>query len=332
VERIRTAAAAADSLWAVRLRGAGMSGPEVIGRLEAAGAAALLTSNWSEGWGVSKVYGAGTERLPVINLGCEDYGLVFRLAENEQGPVLRLQAEAEFLGSVPVSNVIATIPGTSRPDEYVMLSAHFDSWDGSSGATDNGTGTVVMMEAMRILKEVLPRPRRTIIAGHWSGEEQGLNGSSAFAADHPEIVQGLQVLLNQDNGTGRIATIQMEGLSGAETVFRRWLAQVPAELSSDIELRGPGTPSRGGSDHSSFVCYGAPAFFLSSRSWDYGTYTWHTDRDTFDKLVMEEVRNNARLVAMLAYLASEAPERFPRERAPTAVSNWPACRIPDRGQ
>ena len=141
------------------------------------------------------------------------------------------------------------------------------------------------------------------------------------------------MLLNQDNGTGRIATVQMEGFEDAESVFRRWLSQVPGELAAGIEVRSPGTPSRGGSDHSSFVCHGAPAFFLSSRSWDYGTYTWHTDRDTFDKLVLEEVRNNAKLVAMLAYLASESPERFPRDRAPAADSNgWPACRTPDRGR
>ena len=333
VQRLEAAQEAAEAAWTARLRATGLGGAELLRRLEAAGAAALLTSNWSQGWGVSKVYSAGTRTVPMINLGCEDYGLVFRLAENEQGPVLRLQAEAESLGTAPVANTIATIPGRELPNEFVLLSAHFDSWDGSSGATDNGTGTVVMMEAMRILKQVLPNPRRTIIAAHWNGEEQGLNGSSAFAADHPEIVEGLQVLLNQDNGTGRIATVQMEGFAEAETVFRRWLGQVPDELASGIELRSPGTPSRSGSDHSSFICHGAPAFFLSSRSWDYGTYTWHTDRDTFDKLVFEEVQNNAKLVAMLAYLASESPERFPRDRAPVAASNgWPACRVPDRGR
>lgn len=331
VERIEAAQEAAETAWTSRLRSTGLGGAEILRRLEAAGAAAVLATNWSGGWGVSKVYDAATRTVPMLQLSCEDYGLVYRLTENGQGPVLRLEAEAELLGMAPVANTIATIPGRELPNEYVMLSAHFDSWDGSSGATDNGTGTVVMMEAMRILRQVLPNPRRTIIAAHWNGEEQGLNGSTAFAADHPEIVEGLQVLLNQDNGTGRIATVQMEGFARAEEVFRRWLGQVPDELAGDIELRSPGTPSRGGSDHSSFVCYGAPAFFLSSRSWDYGTYTWHTDLDTFDKLVLEEVRNNARLVAMLAYLASESPERFPRERAP-AVSDLPACRVPDRGQ
>lgn len=327
VERLRTEREATEASWTARLRAPGLTGADILSALESAGIVALLSSHWSEGWGVSKIYSAGTERIPHINLGCEDYGLVFRLAENGQGPVLRLQAEAEPMGRVPVFNTIATIPGWELPNEYVVLSAHFDSWDGASGATDNGTGTVVMMEAMRVLKQVYPSPRRTILVGHWNGEEQGLNGSTAYAADHPEIVEGLQVLLNQDNGTGRIATVQMEGFASAEPVFRRWLDQVPDVLSSGIELRAPGTPSRGGSDHSSFVCHGAPAFFLSSRSWDYGTYTWHTDLDTFDKLVLDEVRNNARLVAMLAYLASEHPERLSRERTP---GNWPTCRTPQR--
>ena len=103
--------------------------------------------------------------------------------------MIRLEAESQAMGEVPVFNTIAEIRGTTKPDEYVMLSAHFDSWDGGSGATDNGTGTITMLEAMRILKQVYPHPKRTIVVGHWSGEEQGLVGSRAFAADHPEIVK-----------------------------------------------------------------------------------------------------------------------------------------------
>ena len=102
---------------------------------------------------------------------------------------------------------------------------------------------------------------------------------------------------------------------------------MPEEIGGGVELRAPGTPSGGTSDHSSFVCRGVPAFFLRSESWDYATYTWHTDLDTFDKIAFDEVRNNARLVAMLAYLASEHPERLSRERA---VEEWPSCRVPTR--
>jgi hypothetical protein len=92
-----------------------------------------------------------------------------------------VNAESQSLGEVPVWNTLGVIPGVALPEEFVLLSAHFDSWDTASGATDNGTGTLVMMEAMRILKAAYPNPRRTLIVGHWNGEEQGLNGSRAFA-------------------------------------------------------------------------------------------------------------------------------------------------------
>lgn len=335
MQREREAARAA---WEARLSATGVAPRDLPARLEAAGALGVVTSLWSQGWGVNKVFGARTERIPTVELSCEDYGLVSRLAEREQGPVLRVNAEAEFLGEVPVFNTIAEIRGREKPNEYVVLSAHFDSWDGASGATDNGTGTVTMMEAMRILKETYPNPKRTILVGHWSGEEQGLNGSRAFAADHPEVVTGLQALFNQDNGTGRVERISMQGLTGAGPIFRRWLGQLPTEITRHIELEDPGVPGGGGSDYASFICAGAPAFSLSSRSWDYGTYTWHTNRDTFDKIAWDEVRNNATLTAMLAYLASEEPERLPRTRLARlpvnertgAARSWPACQQPAR--
>ncbi len=298
-----------------------------------AGALGLFESRWSDAPGTNKVFSANNEQVPVFDMSCEDYGLLYRLAENGQGPVVRVQADAEFLGTVPTFNTIAEIPGTELPDEYVVLSAHFDSWDGGSGATDNGTGTVVMMEAMRILQEVLPNPRRTILVGHWSGEEQGLNGSRAFAADHPEVVDGLQVLLNQDNGTGRVQNISMQGLVEAGEHFASWLSKMPSELTGEIDLNVPGSPGGGGSDYASFICAGAPAFSLSSLNWGYGTYTWHTNRDTFDKVIIPEVQGNATLTAMLAYLASEDPERVSRTRrtnlGTTRAGNpnqWPTCR------
>jgi carboxypeptidase Q len=336
-EAMQKERAAANEAWTARVRTSGFTARDLPRRLEQAGAAGVLTSTWSAGWGVTKIFGARTERVPTLDVSCEDYGLLFRLAQNGQGPVLRVQADAAFLGEVPVANTIAEIRGTERPDEYVVLSAHFDSWDGASGATDNATGTVTMMEAMRILKTAYPNPKRTILVGHWSGEEQGLNGSRAFAADNPRVVGGLQALFNQDNGTGRVTTISMQGLTGAGAFFGRWLAQVPGEITRHVSLTLPGAPGGGGSDYASFVCAGAPAFSLSSLPWEYFTYTWHTNRDTFDKIVLDDLRNNAVLTAMLAYLASEDPERVPRERRllpaegrSGAVSTWPQCRPPAR--
>lgn len=332
-ERMRAMRDTARMQWTERMRRTGFNSSELPQVLEEAGAVGILTSNWPRGWGVTRIFSARTESVPTLDLSCEDYGLVYRLAENEQSPVLELEAAAEFLGEVPVYNTIATIPGSERPDEYVLLSAHFDSWDGASGATDNGTGSVTMLEAMRILKATYPNPKRTIIAGHWSGEEQGLNGSRAFAADHPEVVEGLQVLFNQDNGTGRVVTISMQGLPEAGGFFGRWLAKIPEEITRHIDLRLPGMPGGGGSDYASFICAGAPAFSLSSLSWAYGPYTWHTNRDTFDKIVFDDLENNATLTAMLAYLASEDSERIPRDKRLLPVSRrtgrqmtWPRCR------
>jgi carboxypeptidase Q len=273
----------------------------------------VLTSNWSKGWGTDKIFGAKTKQIPIVQLSCEDYGLVYRLAENRQGPRVRVNTKAEHRGDVPVFNAVAEIKGTEKPTEYVMLSAHFDSWDGSSGATDNGTGSIVMMEAMRILKAAYPKPKRSILVGHWNGEEQGLNGSKGFVKAHPEIVEGLHALFNQDNGTGRIATISGQGFAAAEEYFTRWLGQLPTELTQNIKRNFPGQRSGGGSDHASFLAAGAPGFSLSSLPWNYGTYTWHTNRDTFDKISFDDLKANATMVAMLAYLASEDATKLPRK-------------------
>lgn len=292
--------------------------------LEEGGAAGVLTSLWSAGWGVNKVFSASTRTLPVLDVSCEDYGLLHRLAANAQGPRLRLDARSEVLPDAPMFNVVGELKGTEKPDEYVLLGAHLDSWDGASGATDNGTGTVMMMEAMRLLKAAYPNPKRTILVGHWGAEEQGLIGSRAFAEDHKEVVDGLQAAFNQDNGTWRVEYIRMMGLTGAAAHFGRWFSALPAEIESLIDLDIPGVPETGGSDHMSFLCAGAPSFRLQSNYPDYRQYTWHTNRDTYDKIVIDDLKNNATLAAMLAYQASEDPERVPRDKR-TMSTAWPRC-------
>lgn len=331
--KMKAARDTALKAWNARVQRTGYSARELPKRLEQAGIRGILTNNWSQGWGVDRIFDARTEKVPTVDLSCEDYGLVYRLAEHNQGPVLRMEAESEFLGELPVYNTVAEVKGSEKPDEYVMLSAHFDSWDGGSGATDNGTGTLIMLEAMRILKIAHPTPKRTIIAGHWSSEEEGLIGSRAFAADHQEIVNGLQALFNQDNGTGRVANLSMQGLVNAGAPWGRWLSRLPAELTRNVSVQFPGLASGGGTDNASFICYGAPAFGLGSLPADYFSYTWHTNRDTFDKLMLDDVKSNAVLTAMLVYLASEDPERVARERRTLFPENpfthqagsWPAC-------
>ncbi|MEO6068199.1 MAG: M20/M25/M40 family metallo-hydrolase [Gemmatimonadales bacterium] len=325
----------ARDAWTARVTA--MGGTAVVQRvLDRAGVKGILANSWSQGWGVDKIFGTRVEKVPALDVSCEDYGLLFRLAERNQGPTVRLEAEAEMQGEMPVSNTIGTMRGTTKPDEIVMFSAHYDSWDAGSGATDNGTGSVVMLEAMRILRAVYPRPARTIMIGLWGGEEQGLNGSRAYAADHPEVVNGLQALFNQDNGTGRVENIGMSGLVGPEGPWAHWIARLPSEVSRDLKFSAPGIPGGGGTDHASFVCYAAPAFGLGSLNWEYFLYTWHTNRDTFDKVVFDEIRNNAVLVASLAYLASEYPEKLERMRRVMPVgrdgqqTTWPVCTTPAR--
>ena len=330
------------------VRGTGLSnalGTGSLGmRLEEAGVAGVVTSRPKNAWGTIDVFETYNTKAPALALSCEDYGLVFRLTENNQAPTMRVNLDAELLGEQPIFNTIGTLRGSEKPDEYIVLSAHFDSFDGGSGATDNGTGTLTMLEAMRLIATAYPKPKRTIIVGHWTAEEHGLVGSRAYVEDHPEVVKGLQALFNQDGGTGRTTSIGAGGLPNGGVHLQQWLAKLPTEASAQITPRIPGSPSGGGSDDASFACHGAPAFGLGGVSWDYGNYTWHTNRDTYDKVVFDDVKFNATLVAMLAYLASEDPTMITRERAnldraaqPGAAGGatpgaftWPTCQLAPR--
>jgi Zn-dependent M28 family amino/carboxypeptidase len=188
-----------------------------------------------------------------------------------------------------------------------------------------------MMEAMRILKEVYPQPRRTILVAHWGGEEQGTNGSLAFAEDHPEVVDGLQAAFNQDNGTWRAEFFRMQEFPEAAQNFSRWVGEIPRDITQHMELDFSVVPESGSSDEMSLICRGATGFRLLSHYPDYRQYTWHTDLDTYDKIVFDDLRNNATLVAMLAYLASEDPIRVSNVRRPlSAGQQWPACRTSQR--
>ena len=320
-----------------QMQAPGIGQSEIRQRLEAAGAAGTFSSSWTGYWGSSRVSSSRNETIPDIAFGCEDYGLMYRLAEEGQGPVVRVNAEVTDHGTAPTYNVIGEIRGSEKPDEYIILSAHLDSWDGGSGSTDNVTGTVTMMEALRILKKVYPNPKRTIMVALWNGEEQGLNGSRAFVADHPDIVENTQAVFNQDNGTGRVVDISMQGLTGVASYFGEWMTTLPNEISQHIDLTIPGMPGTGGSDYASFICAGVPAFSLRSLSWEYGQ-TYHNPTDTFDKIVIDEIVNNATLTAMLTYLASEEADRLPRDTRVISGTNprtgepnsWPQCREPAR--
>ena len=304
---------------------AALGGGQLGLRLEEAGAAGAISFRFKDSRAGMEVFETYNKNTPTIALSCEDYGLVFRLADRKQGPKLRINLDADLLGEQSVGNVIATIKGSSKPNEYVMLSAHFDSWDAGSGATDNGTGTLVMMEAMRILKKVLPNPQRTILVGHWAGEEEGLIGSRVYAVKHQDVVNGMQALFNQDNGTGRITRLSASGWPMAPNRLLTWWDKLPKEFQEQAPFYGGGGANTigqagGGSDNASFACYGAPTMGLGAAGWNYSEYTWHTDKDTYDKVVFDDLRGNATMTAMLAYLASEDPEFIKRDSTVALVT------------
>lgn len=336
LDKIKEAQSQLDAEWTNRISRTGLNRRTLPEALENAGAVGILTSYWSRAFGANKIFSASTKKIPTVDISLEDYGMLFRLVESGKKPQINLNAQSKETGIQPTFNTIAEIKGTERPDEYVMLSAHFDSWDGGTGATDNGTGTILMMEVMRVLKKVYPNPKRTILVGHWGSEEQGLNGSRAFVEDHPEMMDKIQVLFNQDNGTGRVANLSGQGFVDSYEYLGRWLNKVPRTITSEIETAFPGNPGGGGSDYASFVAAGVPAFNLSSLSWDYSTQTWHTNMDTYDKIVFDDVRSNVILAAIMVYMACEEPEMVSREkRIPLNFrtgepTEWPSPRSPNR--
>ena len=343
-----------------QLRKTGYGFFDMIKAIENAKPASFITSMWSAGFGTNIIFSPGaygiSSETPTVDISQEDYGLLYRLAESGKKPVVNVNIQSKELGKVPTYNSLGRIEGVEKPNEYVILSAHLDSTGGATGATDNGTGTITMMEVMRILKKIYPNPKRTIIAAHWGAEEQGLNGSSAFVEDHPEIVENLQALFNQDNGTGRVAKINGHGFTEAYRFIGEWLEFVPSEIKDEIETIFPGVPiprytyeengvirpAGGSSDWRNFVASGVPGFNMTSLDFSYGGYskyhyTWHTNRDTYDKIVFDDVRSNVILIAILTYLASEEDELMPRTRRVMPIDprtgermEWPTLRVPNR--
>lgn len=327
-----------DSLVQVfndNIKNTGFSANSIPGKLEEAGALGVLSSFWSKEFGANKIFGARTQKVPSVDISLEDYGMLYRLAKNGITPKVKIETSSKDLGNVPSFNTIAQIKGSELPNEYVILSAHLDSWEGGSGATDNGTGTLAMMEVARVLKAAFPNPKRTILIGLWGSEEQGLNGSRAFVLDNPEVIEKTQAVFNLDNGTGRVENINGSGFVHAYDFIGRWMEAVPNEITKDIKTTFPGSPGGGGSDHASFVAAGIPAFMLSSLSWGYFNNTWHTNLDTYDKLVFDDLRYNVILTAVMAYQAAQEDKMVDREQRvlPTGDNGqgaWPAIRQPRR--
>ena len=211
-------------------------------------------------------------------------------------------------------NTLADIPGSDLADEYIMLGAHLDSWHMGGGATDNAAGTVVMMEAMRILKTLGVQPRRTIRIALWSGEEQGLLGSRGWVANNPDLHDQISAYVNVDNGTGRVRGIWNQSNPAATPVFEQILW--PFRDLGVVAVRDGHT---GGTDHLAFDRVGIPGFNFIQDPIEYGINTHHTELDTFDHLVLEDLKQAAVVVASTVYHLANRDEMMPR-KAPPPVS------------
>ena len=258
-----------------------------------------------------------TKTVPTVVLRNEDYGRISRLLAD--GPV-----ELEFTITNRVFpegrtsyNAVAEIPGTGKADEVVMLGGHLDSWHSATGATDNAIGCAVMMEAARILKAIGVQPRRTIRVALWGGEEQGLLGSQAYVADHfgtaenpkPEFHK-FNGYFNVDSGTGRIRVASIFGPSEAA-----WIIASAFRPFEDLGIMGAtATTSRNrqGTDSTSFNAAGLPGIGLGQDPIEYGTHTWHTNLDTYERIVEEDVKKSAIAIAAAVYHVAMRDEMLPR--------------------
>ena len=268
--------------------------------------------------------------LPQIVVASEQYGRILRTLERKLPVTIEADVKVAWFDDDQMSfNVIAEIPGTDKADEVVMIGAHFDSWHSGTGATDNGGSSAVMMEAMRILKAAGLKPRRTIRMALWGGEEQGLLGSRAYVRAHfgdretmklePEHAR-LAAYFNMDNGGGVFRGVYLEHNDAVRDVIAAWME--PFRLLGMTTLTPQPTS---GTDHMSFDAVGLPGFQFIQDPLEYSTRTHHSNQDVYERLIPEDLRTNAVIVASFAYHAAMRDEKLPREPLPKPM---PAPRGP----
>jgi carboxypeptidase Q len=256
-----------------------------------------------------------------ISLAYEHFMTIQRLLQHQITVSLDLELSAKiFPEDQQGSNVIAEIPGTDKDlkDQLVMIGGHLDSWQGSTGATDNAAGSAVMMEVVRILKAVGINPRRTIRIALWGGEETGLHGSKNYVKNHftdtttkkfNAVGDKLSVYLNLDNGTGKIRGIYLQGNSAVRPIFEQWFRPFNDLGASTLTLQ-----NTGGTDHLSFDAIGLPAFQFIQDPMDYGSRTHHSNMDSYDHLSGEDMKQAATIIASFVYDAAQREEKLPRKQ------------------
>jgi carboxypeptidase Q len=277
-----------------------------------AGAGAMLRPNVLTD-GTVNVTGndPGADAIPSIIVSSEQYNAIARMIEHNIPLKLRVNLQGTYYTENPdAANIIAEIPGTDPAlrDQVVMLGAHVDSWHAAEGATDNADGVTTMIEAMRILKAIGAKPRRTIRVAILGGEEQGLLGSKAWVAQHKAESENVSVYFNSDNGTGKIYGFAMENNEGAKPYFDAWLApfkDIGARRNVNLKLTN--------TDHLSFIAGGIPGFNPFQEYHDYDVRTHHTNMDTVEHVDLDDLKQSAIIMASFAWHAAMTDERLPRK-------------------
>ena len=282
------------------------------------------------------------DAVPVVIMAIENYGRVYRLLQANVPVSIEMNVDVKYFGDHEHGfDTIAEIPGTDPKlkDEVVMVGGHLDSWASATGATDNGAGTVVAMEVMRILNTLKVKPRRTIRIGLWTGEEQGLFGSAGYVKQHfgyvplattpdelakpeflrktagPVVLQPEQTKIsgyfNVDNGTGKILGIYLQENSSVAPIFSQWI-----EPLKDLGVTTITARNTGGTDHESFDAVGIPGFQFIQDRMDYGSRTHHSNMDTYERLQPADLAQAATVEAIFVYNTAMRDQMLPRKPLP----------------
>lgn len=260
--------------------------------------------------------------MPQLTLSSEDYNRIVRMISNGAKPKMSINIDAQYNDDDPMGyNTVAEIPGSdpNLKDEVVMLGGHLDSWQSATGATDNGAGCAAMMEAARIIIASGLKPRRTIRVALWSGEEQGIFGSSAYVKQHfgemknGQLTKGpeydkLSAYYNLDNGTGRIRGVYLQGNAAVRPFFEAWLAPF-----ADLDAKTLTISDTGGTDHLSFDAVGLPGFQFIQDEVEYDTRTHHSNQDNFDRIQANDMKQAATIIAAFAYQTAMMDGKLPRK-------------------
>jgi carboxypeptidase Q len=293
------------------------SAQQMRGLLQRAGAGvALRPSPYRDGTvGVGGRRTTADDAVPSIVLAAEQYNMLVRMTESEASAELRIELRTRFDPDTPTFNVLAEIPGTDPAlrDEIVLVGGHLDSWHAALGATDNGDGTIAVMEAMRILAALNVRPRRTIRVALWSGEEQGLLGARAYIEQHmadPASRDRLAVYINDDPGSGATRGFYMQGNAAAKAIFDAWL-----EPLRDLGVTRNIPEGIGSTDHVPFNDIGLPAFTVIKDFDAYDERTRHTNTDFPDRMTEDELAQSAVFLAHFAWQAAIRDQKIPRPQS-----------------